>query len=81
MRLAIDKQVIQASDLQPIFIGKAKAEISRQIRKLLDKKMLTLDLKSKRKYVISFNNSYLLRGVIKYLGAKGFLSLKDELKL
>lgn len=32
----------------------------------------------KRKYVICFDNNYLLRGIIKSLGERGFLSIKDE---
>ncbi|MDP3562334.1 MAG: Fic family protein [Legionellaceae bacterium] len=73
LRLVVEKQVIQANDLAKIFAGKEKSEVSRQIKKLIDKKMLTPESEGKRKYVIRFDNNYLLRSVIKILGEKGFL--------
>jgi hypothetical protein len=77
LKRVTDKQVIQASDLNDLFSGKANSEISRQIRKLIEKKMLIPEGEGKRKYVIRFDNNYLLRGVIKSLGEKGFLPIKD----
>jgi len=77
LKRVTDKQVIQASDLTDLFTGKANSEISRQIRKLIEKKMLVPEGEGKRKYVIRFDNNYLLRGVIKSLGEKGFLPVKD----
>jgi Fic family protein len=74
---AIELQVIQASDLKDIFSGKVSAEISRQIKKLIDKKMLVPEVEGGRKYVIRFDNNFLLRGVIKTLDIKGFLPVKD----
>ncbi len=73
LRQAIDKQVIQAGDLKNIFAGKHSPEISRQIKRLIDKKMLRPETEGKRKYVIRFDNSYLLRGVIHALDKAGFL--------
>ena len=52
------------------FYWKADAEVSRQIRKLIDKKMLVPEKEGTRKYVLRFDNSYLLRSVIKSLGEK-----------
>jgi hypothetical protein len=57
---------------------KIDAEVSRQIRKLIDKKMLVPEKEGARKYVIRFDNNYLLRGIIKSLGEKGFLPIQDE---
>jgi hypothetical protein len=74
----IDKQVIQAADVKEFFAGKANTEISRQLRKLIEKKMLIPENAGSRKYVIRFDNNYLLRGIIKQLGEKGFLPIKDE---
>ena len=74
---AIEHQVIQASDLKDIFSGKVSAEISRQIKKLIDKKMLIPEVDGGRKYVIRFDNNFLLRGVIKTLDIKGFLPVRD----
>ena len=73
LKLVLEKQLIQANDLASIFVGKEKSEISRQIKKLIDKKMLVAEEQGKRKYVIRFDNNYLLRSVMKTLGEKGFL--------
>jgi Fic family protein len=78
LKRVIEKQVVQAADLSDIFPGKIKAEVSRQIRKLIEKKMLMPESEGKRKYVLRFDNNYLLRGVIKILDEKGFLPVKDE---
>lgn len=77
LRETIEKQVIQNSDLEKFFRDKAKSEISRQIKKLIEKKMLIPERESARKYVLRFDNNYLLRGVIKMLDQKGFLPLRD----
>jgi Fic family protein len=78
LKKAIDMQVIQAADVKEFFGGKADAEVSRQIRKLIDKKMLVPENEGTRKYILRFDNSYLLRSVIKSLGEKGFLPVRDE---
>jgi len=78
LKKAIDKKVIKASDLKEIFPGRQSAEISRQIRKLVEKQMLVSEKDSPRKYIIRFDNSYLLRGIIKMLGEQGFLPSNDE---
>ncbi len=75
LRKAIEKGTIKSNDLKDIFVGKLSAEISRQIKKLVDKKML--DRLDSRTYVISFGHSYLLRGVIRVLGERGFLPQLD----
>lgn len=78
LRRVIDKQVIQAADVKEFFVGKHNAEVSRQIKKLIDKKMLIHEKVGSRKYVLRFDNNYLLRGVIKALGEKGFLPVRDD---
>lgn len=80
LKRVVDKQVVQASDVKEFFVGKVDAEVSRQIRKLIDKKMLIPEKEGARKYVIRFDNNYLLRGVIKSLGEKGFLPVRDEVR-
>lgn len=72
-----EKQVVQASDIKEFFIGKADAEVSRQIRRLIDRNMLVSEKEGSRKYVIRFDNSFLLRGFIKSIGEKGFLPIRD----
>lgn len=78
LQKAVELQVIKAGDLKDIFKDKANTEISRQIRRLIEKKMLTTEEEAARKYLISFNNSYLLRSVIRLLGEKGFLPIRDK---
>lgn len=68
---------MQASDISNLFPGKSSAEISRQIARLRDRKMLQPEKEGSRKYIIRFDNNYLLRGIIKFLGEKGFLPVKD----
>jgi len=77
LKRVIEKQVIQNNDLSDFFEGKKSSEISRQIKKLIEKKMLIPEDKGKRKYVIRFDNNYLLRGVMKSLGDQGFLPDKE----
>jgi Fic family protein len=77
LRRTIEKKVVQAGDLKDIFEGKASAEISRQIRKLIERKMLIQESPRARKYQLSFSNSYLIRGIINALGENGFLPLKE----
>ncbi|MBI3195344.1 MAG: Fic family protein [Ignavibacteriae bacterium] len=78
LRRVIEKQVVQAGDLKELFPGKVDAEVSRQIRKLIDKKMLVPEKEGTRKYVLRFDNNFLLRGVMKSLDKKGFLPIRDE---
>jgi Fic family protein len=77
LKKAVDKQVIQSSDIKEFFIGKAASEISRNISRLRDKKMLMPIEEGTRKYVIRFDNSFLLRGIIKMLGEKSFIAIKE----
>lgn len=78
LKRAVEKQVIAASDIKDIFPGKADSEISRQIRKLIERKMLIQEKEGARKYVLRFDNSYIFRSIIKLLGDKGFLPMKDD---
>ncbi|MHB8881717.1 MAG: Fic family protein [Thermodesulfovibrionales bacterium] len=78
LKIAVEKQVMQAADLKALFEGKKASEISRNIGRLKDKKMLMPMEEGARKYVIRFDNNFLLRGIIKLLGDKGFLPIKDE---
>ena len=75
LRKAIDKKSLKSSDLKDIFQGKLAAELSRQVKKLVNKKML--QRVGFKDYVISFGHSYLLRGIVKILGEKGFLPNLD----
>ena len=81
LKKAVEKQIIQASDLKSIFLGKFASEISRQIRKLVDKKMLIPVQPKGKKYFMGFGNNYLLRGIIRSLDKEGFLPLKEDLTI
>ena len=74
----IEKQKIQAADIKDLFAGKKDSEISRQIRRLTEKKMLMPEEEGKRKYVLRFGNNYLLRGIYRMLDEHGFLPIRDE---
>lgn len=74
LKMVADKQEIMASDLKALLPGKSPSEITRVIRNLIDKKKLLSPVaKNARKYVISFQRNYLLRGIIWALAEKGFL--------
>jgi Fic family protein len=77
LKRAVEKPLIQASDIKDLFVGQDNAIISRQIKKLIEKKMLSPEKEGARKYMISFNNNFLLRGIIYSLGEKGFLPFND----
>jgi hypothetical protein len=68
---------MQASDIREFFPGKSSPEISRQIARLKNRKMLQSEREGSRKYLIRFDNNYLLRGIMKSLDEKGFLPIKD----
>lgn len=77
LRKVVEKQVIQASDVNSITGSKVPATNSRVLRQLRDKKMIAPETTGGRKYIINFINSYLLRGIIKSLSNNGFLPLKE----
>ncbi|MFA5828917.1 MAG: Fic family protein [Candidatus Gracilibacteria bacterium] len=77
LEVAIEKKILQASDVKKILPDKIPAEISRIIRRIKEKKMLQTENEKSRKYTMSFSNSYLLRGVIKMLDENNFLPMKE----
>ncbi len=79
LKIVINKQVVQNKDFQDLFQGKKPAHISREIRHLIDKKMLQQEQEGTRKYVIRFDNNYLMRSVIKLLGDNEFLPENEKL--
>lgn len=77
LKVAVKEQVFHASHIRSIMPGKIPAEISRILRRLREKKMIVPEKENTRKYLMSFHNSYLLRGIIKSLGENNFLPVKD----
>ncbi|WP_310587665.1 Fic family protein [Fibrella rubiginis] len=70
-------QLIQAGDIADLFPGKVSYDLSRQLRVLRDRQMLQPEKENGRKYTIRFDNSYLLRSVMRMLDKKGFLPVRD----
>jgi len=73
--LVAKKQIIRAADIKSLFPDKLSSEISRMIRRLKNKKMLQPDKEGSRKYVLMFENNYLLRGIIEALDRENFLPI------
>jgi Fic family protein len=69
----VEEQILKASHLTDIFKGKLPQEISRHIARLKDKKMLVSEKDGTRKYILRFDNNYLLRAIIHSLSLNGFL--------
>lgn len=73
--LEVKNQEISAGDLKAI-LKKHPSAVSRYISQLKKEKMLMPVLNKPRKYIISFSNNFLLRGIIDALGKNGFLAVK-----
>lgn len=70
---ARNREPIMSKDVSSIFQGYSDLKRSRLLGKMVDLKLLRpLEPKS-RKYVLSFSNSYLLRGVVEQLNKLGFI--------
>jgi Fic family protein len=68
-----EEQVLKASHLTAIFKGKLPQEISRNIARLKEKKMLVPEKDGTRRYILRFDNNYLLREIIRSLSLNHFL--------
>jgi Fic family protein len=64
---------IQSSDIAPIFPEKTSSDRSRMIKSLVDKRMLRPINENARRYLLSFENNYLLRSILTQLDKNGFL--------
>lgn len=76
LKETVEKQVIQNADIQEVLKGNHITSISRYIRALKEKRMITSEPDNVRKYHINFTNSFLLRSVIKKLEEEGFIPMK-----
>ncbi|MDR3704315.1 MAG: Fic family protein [Paludibacteraceae bacterium] len=70
---AVEKQIIQASDVKEVYSYKSDTEISREIKKLIDKKLILKESMGTRKYVLSLENNYILGELFCILIEKGFV--------
>lgn len=78
LKRGIECGTFQAADWKDLLPGKAPSEITRIINRLKDRKLIVADGGEKsRKYVVRFDNNFLLRGVMRMLDEKGFLPIRD----
>lgn len=73
LRIAIKKETFEAADIKHLFPNKLSAHVSRFLRGMKEKKMIIPESQNGRKYLINFEDNYLIRGVIEMLGKNGFL--------
>lgn len=78
LSLAVEHGEIQNADLAEVLKFIPTSSISRKIRQLVEKKMLTPIAEGKRKYILRFDNSYLLRSIMSVLDQEGFLPMRYE---
>lgn len=76
--MAVEKQVIQASDVKLVYTTKADAEISREIKRMIDKKILVQEAIGTRKYVIRFDKNFLISEIFNIVDELGFLKLLNH---
>lgn len=69
-------QMIKAADIKDLFPGKAASEVSRQLNRMREERLLRSETPTGRKYVLSFANNYIYRSMIRVLGKKGFLPIQ-----
>lgn len=79
LKLTVEKQIVQNSDIQEVLKGNHMTSISRYIRALKEKKMIVSELDNARRYHINFTNNFLIRSVIKKLEEEGFIPIKTNI--
>lgn len=78
LKVAIKKERFEAPDIKHLFPNKISAHISRFIGRMKEKKMIIPESKNGRKYLINFEDNYLIRGVVEMLGKNGFLPPENK---
>lgn len=78
LKVTVEKQVVQNSDIQEVLKENHMTSISRYIRVLKEKKMIVSEKDNVRKYHINFTNNFLIRSVIKKLEEEGFIPMKTN---
>lgn len=78
LKVTIEKQVVQNSDIHDVLKENHMTSISRYIKQLKDKKMLISEPDNSRKYHINFTNNFLIRGIIYNLELEGFIPMKID---
>ncbi|MFC5475087.1 Fic family protein [Paraherbaspirillum soli] len=65
--------IAKASDLQDAMPEMTDTQRTYQIRKLVERRMLTPIREGARQYTVGFSNNFLIRGVIRALSTEGFI--------
>lgn len=78
LSLAIEKPEIMNADIKALLPDRSISDVSRIIRKLLNKRYLAPTITHQRIYTINFNDNALLRGIIFSLGKEGFIPDKRQ---
>lgn len=74
LQIGAQAGIFKASDLSTAMPGMSPAQRTYQIKKLVERKMLLPIKDGARQYTLGFSNSFLLRGIIRALSEKGFIS-------
>jgi len=74
--LLVPKQELCAADIGDL-VPKSPAQKSRVISKMKKSRLIIPIIPNGRKYVISFSNNFLLRGIVDSLAREGFIPLKE----
>lgn len=77
LKITAQKGLIQSVDLLQILPHKIPAERSRILSRMKKNKLIIPVKEKGRKYIISFSNNYLLRGIISALRREDFIVLRD----
>lgn len=80
LKIAMQKDVIQAQDVKHLFGTTASAAVqtSRVLSNMKDKRLLMVHPDYQKKYVLRFANNYLLQDVLKAMDKNGLLVVEDE---
>lgn len=74
LRKVISKGIIKAGDLKDVLPDLKAQQITYQLSKLTNRKLLKLTAENARTYTIDISNTYLIRGVINSLRNEGFIT-------
>jgi Fic family protein len=80
LKIAMQKDIIQAQDVKHLFGKTASAAVqtSRVLANMKDKKLLMVHPNYQKKYVLRFANNYLLHDVLKAMDKNGLLVVENE---
>ena len=74
LSVAVKKEIVKAADFRSAMPSLNPTQITYQIKRLVERKMLQPIQANSRQYTVGFDNSYLMRGVIHALSNENFIS-------